>query len=371
MTSKNFVRVKIGGGGRICAFTLVELLVVIAIIGILIALLLPAVQAAREAARRMQCTNHLKQFGLAVHNFHDARKGLPPCNIVGYGRLSMWPLLFPYMEQQALYDVLNNRWAGLMNDPDRDWWMNTGWWPNSTEVQMNETLRNSFGSVPFMKCPSRRSGLALATQDTDPSNTNLVPGPQTDYAIPIQWDINQPQPGWEYGWMFHAYPFNPVSYTHFVGPFRVAIPGAGADGANYIAAHNAWTPRDTFSWMVDGTSNQFMVGEKHIPLGRLGKCEPRSDDAEIGDCSFLISGVYQSVSWARSFFTWAGRPILSNPSQHADLSPMHYYNFGSYHTGVTNFVLGDGSVTAVSVTTPHDTLYAFAAVNDGKSVSLP
>ncbi|MDR2704474.1 MAG: DUF1559 domain-containing protein, partial [Planctomycetaceae bacterium] len=96
------------GGGNLgrFAFTLVELLVVIAIIGVLIALLLPAVQAAREAARRMTCTNHLKQFGLGIHNFHDTKSGLPPTMIFYPGRLSFWGLLYPYVEQQSLYDKL-------------------------------------------------------------------------------------------------------------------------------------------------------------------------------------------------------------------------------------------------------------------------
>ena len=98
---------------RTKAFTLVELLVVIAIIGILVALLLPAVQAAREAARRMQCSNNLKQLGLAAHNFHAAFSKLPPGYLgpVPAGEdinndqvVGVLAFLLPYMEQQAVYD---------------------------------------------------------------------------------------------------------------------------------------------------------------------------------------------------------------------------------------------------------------------------
>lgn len=87
-------------------FTLVELLVVIAIIGVLIALLLPAVQQAREAARRTQCINNLKQVGLAVHNFHDTYGELPPSR-VQYEYLGWSALILPFMEQTNLYDQID------------------------------------------------------------------------------------------------------------------------------------------------------------------------------------------------------------------------------------------------------------------------
>jgi prepilin-type N-terminal cleavage/methylation domain-containing protein/prepilin-type processing-associated H-X9-DG protein len=85
------------------AFTLVELLVVITIIGILIALLLPAVQAAREAARKMQCSNNLKQLGLALHSYATNHGVLPPGSLSCNG-LSMFVFMLPQMDQQALYD---------------------------------------------------------------------------------------------------------------------------------------------------------------------------------------------------------------------------------------------------------------------------
>ncbi|MDR1492054.1 MAG: DUF1559 domain-containing protein, partial [Planctomycetaceae bacterium] len=88
------------------AFTLVELLVVIAIIGVLIALLLPAVQAAREAARRMQCTNHLKQWALGCHNHHDTLGALPPLGKEGNDDRIGWTVwLLPYVEQSAIYQL--------------------------------------------------------------------------------------------------------------------------------------------------------------------------------------------------------------------------------------------------------------------------
>src|SRR5215204_3915736 len=96
-------------------FTLVELLVVIAIIGVLVALLLPAVQAARESARRMQCSSSMRQVALGLHNHHDVHQVFPvgQFNIIGnnatspthYNRACWWHALLPYVEQKNLYDA--------------------------------------------------------------------------------------------------------------------------------------------------------------------------------------------------------------------------------------------------------------------------
>ena len=376
---KRLKSVKVGGGGKLFGFTLVELLVVIAIIGILIALLLPAVQAAREAARRMQCTNHLKQLGLAVHNFHDARQGLPPSHIgnCSFGFLS---LLYPFIEQQSLYDFITSirgNGAGEVgfaaNINNRVWWDATSsWW----QPLMTEEQRRAFGSVSTHRCPSRRSGGAAYTNVSDMSGPqHSFPGPQTDYAY-----IVMPA---AHDWLWIHYEgadgaTNRPYYADNKGPFRLPEP---------YGRTNSWSPRDTFARCQDGLSNQIFVGEKQIPTSRLGLCNVNENDSVQGwntlfDCGYLVHfNAYTPYSTARAFRSTvtnllpiARGPNFADPAGGTTLTNQHsaVYSFGSYHPGVCNFVFGDGSVHAVSVTTSTEgVLVPLGLVDDGLAVSLP
>lgn len=152
------------------AFTLVELLVVIAIIGVLVALLLPAVQAAREAARRMSCTNNLKQLGLSLHNYHDVFKtfpslaqgtstapaGVDPAGVTQYGMGSGFIFLLPFMEQTALYDKFGSPQVAHTDPttgiayPAYPAWGPVAWW--------GWNFRPHHAQVPGLLCPSDGGG---------------------------------------------------------------------------------------------------------------------------------------------------------------------------------------------------------------------
>ena len=280
------------------AFTLVELLVVIAIIGILIALLLPAVQSAREAARRMQCTNNAKQIALALHNYHTAHSCFPPGQYVyidanapnGWNRWSWFASLLPYVEQQALAD------------------------------QYTKHIQNPTGSFSYTNLPGKETAIAMFMCPSDSANPKTTCGAGTTN-----------QQGFHGNYMLNAGDsfFNEGGYansTQLNGLFYVFSSTRIAD-------------------IRDGTSNTLMVSEIILV-----------PDGPIGSEKQDVRGRYHNVRHAGALFSTLYAPNTSQPDRFNyclnNLDEAPCVNTGtdivvsarSYHPGGVVSALADGSV---------------------------
>ena len=386
------------------AFTLVELLVVIAIIGILISLLLPAVQAAREAARRMQCTNNLKQIGLAVHNFHDTRNGLPPSAIYTQ-KPSFWGVIFPYIEQQGLFEAMSTidvnatNKAPFVTNGTSDtstggWFINGLKTLNDISGEDTKPYRKAFGSVPGYKCPSRRSGVNYLDNEnwsssiqTSVNNQNL--GPRGDYAIVSVFEptnMNQDYIGTNW--------FDSVSATSHASnganwrlnrnhsPFRPATVEFSPNATGTLNVTNegkkfitSWSPRDSFAWWRDGSSNQLIVGEKFIPQEALeanGHWDGGILNTNVTHQNMNVArGIWKGfTSIKRTSREISGNDLRQNEDPSNNNANVKHAVFGGIHPEIANFLLGDGSVHPISTTINWTTLYYLGKTDDGVPVSF-
>ena len=364
------------------AFTLVELLVVIAIIGMLIALLLPAVQAAREAARRMQCSNHLKQFGLALHNHVTAKNEALPPIVIHSARASFFAILFSYYEQQALHDMITaDGYEKQMADMaswnaasssfvgTNDYARHRTWWD-----KLSETNQNQLSAVPTWKCPSRRGGVQKATTfDPATADNSMTIGPVSDYAaVVLHNDLANINTAWVSLHQLNA----PDQPPKQLGPLRVAVMPLPV---TYPPGIDIAVPRDGINYWADGTSNQIVVGEKHIPQGTQNIC--RTPWYLQGECSALalseraVAGGTRRVHPLQRLATGPNDyvpPDMSSADNQQDQSPYIGYGFGSYHPGICQFLIGDGAVKSFSNTTSMpNVLVHLANADSGQSVSVP
>ncbi|MDO5552218.1 MAG: DUF1559 domain-containing protein [Planctomycetia bacterium] len=341
-----------GGGGsfyslrRLLAFTLVELLVVIAIIGILIALLLPAVQAAREAARRMQCTNNMKQIGLAVHNYHDVVGVFPlGANINGGLRPGTcnWRFrILPYMEQAAIFDSID--WKKRMSTR------------TDSVATANDSNQQLFGfMVPGLSCPSAEEDGLTGIPSVTQVLAEYAPGQRVDY-IGIS----------------GAYP-DPLARQTFTGSY------------GKMSNHNIFLINEAknIAAILDGTSNTCIVGEQSAKVkntvtgARDWLCSNYSGGwwagfdfpANKSISSLLAAGTTGAYSYPIGITT-VRYPINQTRTSAATPADANYcYSsntvLNSNHAGGCHMLLGDASVRFFSETMPLLLLQKFCTMDDG------
>jgi type II secretory pathway pseudopilin PulG len=273
-------------------------LVVIAIIGILVALLLPAIQAAREAARRSQCTNNLKQIGLAIHLFENAKQHMPASRV----GVSTWASeLWPYLEEGSIAQL----WDAAT----------PYWYQNQVNIEYQ---------VPTYYCPSRRNPPQLS----QPPCEERSPAPHrggalTDYAAVIG-DDDEPWDSWSRWTTEKQRPGGcfVLGDCRFVGPFP---------NNRLVAGSCKYHMR--LKMVQDGLSKMLLVGEKHVPTDKAGQI--LGDDCSVYNGDVLMNfGRFAGVQF----------PLAVSPHEASNR------NFGGPHTGVCQFVFGDASVRPLPVT---------------------
>ncbi len=310
--------------GRRVGFTLVELLVVIAIIGVLVALLLPAVQSAREAARRMRCTNQLKQIGLSCHNVHDVTGYFPSGHRVTFSGGSTqvyflgWGVqILPYIEQDALFKQYDDTVPNLHAN--------------------NQMVRESF--VPTYTCPSElkpKQILVPATQANTGGTGNVA-------------------------FMSSSYRgMSGVSATGFdqwAGfPSEVIVnmaQGAGLRGMLHTDWVGGVTP-ERMANITDGTSNTLLVGERSTRT-TPSRGSFWADSFNLYNCS----GAFAHSASLLPDFDACSR-VVSDTAQCR-------YGWGSFHPNQINFVYGDGSVRPVNMNLDMKIFTYLATIGNGES----
>lgn len=333
-------------------FTLVELLVVIAIIGILVSLLLPAVQAAREAARRMQCKNNLKQMGLAVHNYHDVYNTLPAgWNNIGF----LWSgALLPYMEQQPLFSSLvfheNN---GSKTTPP-----NNGNW-DTTYIKVNDSTPASQLERNTIACGTLISTYVCPTfpHDRQKLNQSIPHRTQSSYLASagtlaaVDTDNQLTQAG------LTLDPERRISLWH--------------PNQNGIFWGNSET---RFESVLDGLSNTIFIGE--VPTDSTAVKDGNANDHWIigSPQADPFNGNANKVSTSGSEFSEAVGSAYSPlntffrfPETHGTLIQL---SFGSYHAGGAQFLLGDGSVKFVPDQIDNNVYKGMFTRMEGEAVNL-
>jgi prepilin-type N-terminal cleavage/methylation domain-containing protein len=340
---------------RLRAFTLVELLVVIAIIGILVALLLPAIQAAREAARRSQCANNLKQLGLAAHNFHDGKKVLPPARIVDHQATWLY-LILPYMEDVQL---------GQM------WDISEGdFYDQAREVR---TAR-----IPSYICPSQDHPTLEIAQEITTASGHVHSGSMADQGGNIYFgSLADYMASMSSSCAISRNSINLDSTTDIANKVDGAIVPVKQNPRQYFKNPNKpgndnypqgvqrYISQTNFAKIADGTSKTLMFGE--IPGSRSNGWTDNAGQEKTGFQAF--NGDNAPGLFVGEAFPFADYPETDDkwPLYHRKPSGNRMpVSFGSSHPGVVQFVMCDGSVQPLGRDINPTVLDRMAQRNDGE-----